>query len=108
MPTLAREFNISLSTQRILLRAQTIDPSGARARQGARCQSVKEAETILLRARELHHDNAMIEFNLACYASVTGRFEDAKKRLQRAIELDKEIRKLALDDEDLSAFLGED
>ena len=50
----------------------------------------------------------MIEFNLACYASVTGRFEDAKKRLQRAIELDKEIRKLALDDEDLSAFLGED
>jgi hypothetical protein len=28
-----------------------------------------------VRARELHHDNAMIEFNLACYASVTGRFE---------------------------------
>ena len=32
------------------------------------------------------------------YASVAGRFQDAKKHLQRAIELDKEIRRLALDD----------
>ncbi len=40
-------------------------------------------------------------FNLACYASVTGRMEDAKERLRNAIELDKGIRKLAIDDEDL-------
>jgi Flp pilus assembly protein TadD len=66
-----------------------------------RSESIEEAETILLRARELHRDNALIEFNLACYASATGRFEEAKVRLQRAIELDKEIRRLALDDEDL-------
>ena len=31
---------------------------------------VEKAETILLRARELHHDCALIEFNLASYASV--------------------------------------
>ena len=43
----------------------------------------------------------MIAFNLACYASVTGRMEDAKERLRNAIELDKNIRELALDDEDL-------
>jgi hypothetical protein len=43
----------------------------------------------------------MIAFNLACYASVTGRMEEAKVRLRHAIELDKDIRKLALDDEDL-------
>ena len=43
----------------------------------------------------------MIAFNLACYASVTGRMEDAKERLRDAIELDKDVRKLALDDEDL-------
>jgi hypothetical protein len=52
-------------------------------------------------ARELHHDNAMIEFNLACYASVAGRFEEAKARLKRAVELDKQFQKLAIDDEDL-------
>jgi hypothetical protein len=43
----------------------------------------------------------MIAFNLACYASVTGRMEEAKERLRHAIELDKDIRKLAIDDEDL-------
>jgi hypothetical protein len=47
----------------------------------------------------------MIEFNLACYASVTGHLEKAKARLQRAIELKKEIRRLALDDEDLRPLL---
>jgi Flp pilus assembly protein TadD len=66
-----------------------------------RCESVEEAQAILLRARELHHENAMIEFNLACYASVTGRMEEAKARLKRAIEFDKAIRRLALNDEDL-------
>jgi len=66
-----------------------------------RCESIEKAETILLRASELHSDNALIEFNLACYASVTGRLEDAKTRLRHAIELDKEIRRVALDDEDL-------
>ena len=43
----------------------------------------------------------MIAFNLAGYASVTARFEDARTRLRHAIELDKDIRELALEDEDL-------
>ena len=43
----------------------------------------------------------MIAFNLACYASVTGRMEEAKERLRNAIELDNSVRILALDDEDL-------
>jgi hypothetical protein len=43
----------------------------------------------------------MIAFSLACYASVTGRMEEAKVRLRHAIALDKDVRKLALDDEDL-------
>jgi Flp pilus assembly protein TadD len=66
-----------------------------------RAENIEEAENILLRARELHHDNALIEFNLACYASVTGRFQEAKTHLRQAIELDKSIRRLALDDKDL-------
>ena len=36
---------------------------------------------------------------LACYASVTGRMEDAKERIRKAIELDRDVRKLALGDE---------
>ena len=43
-----------------------------------------------LRARALHQENDLIEFNLACYASVTRRFKDAKIRLWHAIEIDKE------------------
>jgi hypothetical protein len=33
-------------------------------------------------------------FNLACYASVAGRFEEAKERLKRAVELDKQFQKV--------------
>ena len=39
-----------------------------------------------------HGKVVMIVFNLACYASVTGRMEEAKERLRRAVELDKEVR----------------
>ena len=46
----------------------------------------------------------MIAFSLACYASVTGRMEEAKARLRQAIDLDKDFRKLALDDEDLKSL----
>jgi Flp pilus assembly protein TadD len=42
---------------------------------------------------------AGIAFNLACYASVTGRFEEAKVHLRHAVELEKDVRLLALDDE---------
>ena len=42
---------------------------------------------------------SLIACALACYASVACRMEEAKER--HAIELDKEARKLALEDEDL-------
>ena len=43
----------------------------------------------------------LIEFNLACYASIQSYFEEVKARLQQAIELDQETRRMALDDPDL-------
>jgi hypothetical protein len=53
----------------------------------------------------------MIPFNLACYASVAGRMEEAKARLRHAIDLDKgarnsigvnkEVQKLAVKQRDL-------
>ena len=66
-----------------------------------RTESVEKAEAVLLRAQAIHPKVAMIAFNLACYASVAGRMEEAKERLRRAIDLDKDVRKLAIDDEDL-------
>jgi Flp pilus assembly protein TadD len=66
-----------------------------------RTESIEQAEAILLRARKLHPKEPIIAFNLPCYASVTGRLEEAKTRLRHAIELDKGIQGLALDDEDL-------
>ena len=66
-----------------------------------RTESVEKAEAILLRAQSIHPKVAMIAFSLACYASVRGRMEETKEHLQRAVKLDKDIRGLALDDEDL-------
>ena len=66
-----------------------------------RSEGVEKAEAILLRAQAIHPKVAMIAFNLACYACVAGRMEEAKERLRHAIEFDKEARKLALEDEDL-------
>ena len=49
----------------------------------------------------LHPKVSMIAFNLVFYPRVTARMEDAKERFCDAIALDKDIRRLAIDDEDL-------
>ena len=46
-----------------------------------RTEGVEKAEAILLRAQAIHPKVAMIAFSLACYASVAGRMEEAKERL---------------------------
>ena len=58
-------------------------------------------EAILLEARNLHPNHADIAFNLACHAFLKGNVEEAKVRLRHAIDLDKEIRSLGLEEEDL-------
>ena len=74
-----------------------------------RAENVEQAERVLFKARAWHPKNALIAFNLACYASAMGRMEEAKIRLQFAIRLDKNILRLALDDRDLQplwAWIG--
>ncbi|WAC19032.1 hypothetical protein OVA24_17535 [Luteolibacter sp. SL250] len=66
-----------------------------------RTTDIPAAETILLRALELHRGEAMIHFNLACSAAQTGKIEEAKERLRDAIRLVPETRLLALDYPDL-------
>jgi tetratricopeptide (TPR) repeat protein len=57
-----------------------------------RSETIEKAEAILLEALEIHPRNVVILVNLASYASVTGRTEEAKARLRRAIDLDKDAR----------------
>ena len=66
-----------------------------------RCRSIGEAELILLDALRFHESQAMIHFNLACYAAQTGNLEEARARLARAITLNTDIRLMALEDQDL-------
>jgi Flp pilus assembly protein TadD len=66
-----------------------------------RFEGLDAAERILNQARSLHANNALIAYNLACYASVAGRTEEAKNRLRRVFDLDKAFRAVALEDPDL-------
>lgn len=66
-----------------------------------RAESVRNAEQILLRALAAHPEEAMIRYNLACYASVSGHLAEARERLREAIALNEVVRKLAAEDEDL-------
>ncbi|MGA7904766.1 MAG: hypothetical protein WBV90_19250 [Terrimicrobiaceae bacterium] len=63
--------------------------------------NVEQEETVLLKARAWHPTDPLIFLKLACCATVTGRIEEAKLRLEHAIDLDENIRWLALDEVDL-------
>jgi Flp pilus assembly protein TadD len=69
-----------------------------------RADSIDKAQAVLLQARKLHPENAIIAFNLSCYACVTGHVEQAKTHLKHAMALDSKIRALALRDEDLQTL----
>ena len=66
-----------------------------------RAGNVEQEETVLLKARAWHPTDASIFLKLARCATVTGRIEEAKLRLEHAIALDENIRWLALHEEDL-------
>jgi Flp pilus assembly protein TadD len=62
---------------------------------------LEQTETVLLKARLWHPRNSLILFKLACCASARGHIEEAKVRLGHAIDVDSNVRRLALDNEDL-------
>jgi tetratricopeptide (TPR) repeat protein len=53
---------------------------------------------------EHHPDNASLQYNLACYANLAGRREDARRHLDRAFELNPKTREWATTDEDLAGL----
>ena len=69
-----------------------------------RAVNIDKAQALLLQAQTLHPENAIIAFNLSCYACVSGHLEQAKTHLKHAIALDSNIRELARGDEDLQTL----
>ena len=67
---------------------------------------VAHAREVLLPAWEKFPQEPTIPYNLACYAAVEGRLDEAWEWLQRARRVagDSCLRKLALADEDLAAL----
>lgn len=66
-----------------------------------RATSVKAAQKVLLEAEGHHPQDATVQFNLGCYACLLGELPEAKARVVRAITIDSEFLKNALDDPDL-------
>ena len=70
-----------------------------------RARSIKEAEVILREALVHHPRNVLVIYNLACYACVQERFDDAISLYGRAISLDeKTVFAISLRDPDLAAI----
>ncbi len=67
-----------------------------------RAQSIAAAETILLEARERFPQEAILWFNLACYAAQQGRAVEARDLLVEAVKREAGYRALAKTDPDLA------
>ena len=66
-----------------------------------RAESIEAAKEILMQALQRHPDEAMVHFNLGCYASQLGDLTLAKAHLKRAFVIEPKCRLMALDDPDL-------
>ncbi len=70
-------------------------------------QSIAEARKVLELAHSLHPGEALIPFNLACYAAQTGKLAEARVLLDKAVGIDPELRRQAEADPDLAPLRGE-
>jgi tetratricopeptide (TPR) repeat protein len=66
-----------------------------------RAVSIEFAKDILVAAKSLFPKEAIILFNLACYACQLGELDTAKDYLGQAFGIDLEWREAALEDKDL-------
>ncbi|HVU35731.1 MAG TPA: hypothetical protein VHE61_19985 [Opitutaceae bacterium] len=69
-----------------------------------RTDTLAAAEAILRKAERMHPGEPTIQFNLGCYACVRGDLVEARRRVDRAIELDAKFRNTAATDPDLAAL----
>lgn len=67
-----------------------------------RSQSLEQARGILLDGLVHHYDNAMIRYNLACYACKLGSPGECLDFLKEAVKRDERYKLMAMEDEDLA------
>jgi Tfp pilus assembly protein PilF len=67
-----------------------------------RAETLAAAEVVLRIAETKHLADPTIQFNLGCYACQSGDLMEARRRVDRAIALDKNFRALAATDSDLA------
>jgi tetratricopeptide (TPR) repeat protein len=67
-----------------------------------RADSLAAAEKILVEAEQRHPKEPTIQFNLGCYACQRGDFVEARRRVDRAIALDRKFADAAATDPDLA------
>lgn len=67
-----------------------------------RADSLVAAEIILIKAEKAYPDEPTIQFNLGCYACQRGDLKEARRRVDRAIELDDKFKEIAATDPDLA------
>jgi len=72
-----------------------------------RAESIEAAKEILMQALQRHPDEAMVHFNLGCYASQLGDLTLAKAHLNRAFVIEPKCRLMALSDPDLEPLWGQ-
>jgi len=66
-----------------------------------RCEGIEKAREILLDGLVHHYENAMIRFNLACYACKLGSHGECLDFLKEAVKRDQRYKLMAMEDEDL-------
>jgi Tfp pilus assembly protein PilF len=71
-----------------------------------RGDSLAAAEKILREAEQRHPAEPTIQFNLGCYACQRGDLAEARRRVDRAIALDKKFAEAAATDPDLAPLRG--
>ena len=69
-----------------------------------RAKSIPAAREILLEAARRFPEEAVIAFNLGCYACQSGDLESAEVYVRQAIEQNADFREMARTDEDLRAL----
>lgn len=73
-----------------------------------RADSLAAAEAVLLEAEKHFPAEPTIQFNLGCYACQSGDLVAARKRVDRAIELEPRFREAAASDPDLAPLRAAD
>jgi tetratricopeptide (TPR) repeat protein len=73
-----------------------------------RCDSLERAREILLEAEQHHPAEAVIHFNLGCYAAQLGALDEARDRVMRSIALSEDFRAIARLDPDLAPLRAAD